>query len=118
MDEQNLTCKMVDGIPVLRFPAYFEDRAGKALHQMGSELFHQKHACFIFDFQFCKVLSSRGISSLMNFAMKCLDDYRGKIIMANLDQPKIQVLTLVGAIPLISVADSVEDGLKLLMDDS
>lgn len=117
MAEQVLTCRLVDGIPVFLFPAYFQEETGKALHQMANELFKQKHLRFVLDFQTCKVLNSRGIASLMNFAMKCLDDYRGKLVMVHLDPPTIQVLGLVGAIPLVPVADSLEAGLEMIKDE-
>lgn len=117
MAEEVLTCRMVEGVPVFLLPAYFQEETGKALHQKANELFKQKHTRFVLDFQICKVLNSRGIASLMDFVMKCLDDYRGQLVMVNMDHPTIQVLGLVGAIPLVPVADSLEAGLEMLKDE-
>ena len=106
-----LAVEVVDGIPVFAAPVYFDKDVGEQFQKQVTELFNIGHSAFIIDFQGCKVINSLGISSLMEQALKCEDDYRKKLVAVNLDRAKISVLKLVGVIPILLVAETLADAL-------
>ena len=103
-----------EGIPMFSLPNYFEHDAGQHLHRQAAELFEQGQGSFIIDFQTCSIINSQGISALMDLALKCEDDYRGKLVIVNIDNSKIEVLTLVGVIPLVPVAGDLSEAVRLI----
>jgi hypothetical protein len=109
-----ITFQMVGGVPVFLAPPYFAGETGQELHQQVAQLFQQGSNRLVIDFRACKVVTSPGISSLMDLALKLGDDYRGKMAFANLDQVKTQVFTLVGVVPLVPLAQTVEEAVALV----
>jgi anti-anti-sigma regulatory factor len=103
-----------EGIPVFSLPNYFEHDAGQQLHIQAGELFEKGFGSFVVDFQTCSIINSQGISSLMDLALKCEDDYRGKLVIVNIDSAKTEVLTLVGVIPLVPVAKSLTEAVSII----
>ena len=107
-----LTTRRQDSVQIVTMPAYVNAEVGMELDTLVPQLFRRDGTTsFLFDFSGCKVANSQGITALMDNALKVIDDFRGKVVLCGLDAAKKEIFTLVGLLPMLPVADTVEEGL-------
>ena len=112
MTEIQSTCSDMNGVVVFGLPAYFSAEAGEALSSQMTQQFQQGKKAFVLDFASCNVVNSQGITAILDMAMKVVDDYCGRMVLANLDETKVEVFSLVGLIPMIPHAASVSEAVQ------
>ena len=112
MSDINSSATEIDGVIVFSLPTYFSVEAGEALQHQVTQRFQQGHKFFVLDLQSCNVVNSQGITAILDMAMKIVDDYCGALTMANLDDTKVEVFSLVGLIPMIQHFPSVEEAVS------
>ena len=110
----SVECQIYRNVPVFLPPTYFDEKIGAILGQMMGEQFQKGHTRFVVDLQKCKIINSRGLSSLLDLAIKCLDDYRGRLGLVNTDPTKENLFGLVGLSTLIVSAPNLDEAVNLV----
>ena len=95
-----------DGFPVVIVKGYFNAEAGEKIMPVIDGLLQQGKRGIIIDITPCKVVNSQGISSLIDLVIKVQEDFRGKLVLAGLDQLKKNVFTTAGLLPLAHSVES------------
>lgn len=103
----------IDGVPVIVFSGYLAKEGGEKLHALADPLLKARKVGIVIDMKDCKVLSSPGIAALMDLLMIITDDYRGKLVLAGLDNSKIMFLKMTGVLPLAQTAATAAEAVKL-----
>jgi anti-anti-sigma regulatory factor len=91
-----VSCEIKDGIPVFRISGYYEKEAGHALNAQAETHFQNGRIFLVLDVSACSVLSSPGVSTLVELAVNAADNYNGRLFLCGLDALKTNRLTLVG----------------------
>jgi anti-anti-sigma regulatory factor len=104
-----IECRFCQNVPVLAAPSYFDDKIGAQVIQQAADLFQKGHTSFIVDLQNCKIVNSRGLSALLDLAMRCTDDYRGRLAIVNTDLAKKNLFDLIGLTTLILLTATPEE---------
>lgn len=100
--------------PVIAVKGYFNAETGKEVHQVADNLLRQDKIQIIIDFAACKVVNSLGIASLIDLALKILDDFKGRLVLAGLDDFKVSVFETAGLFPLAEGAKTVAEASQTL----
>lgn len=115
-DVMPLEIQMLQNVPVFVPPSYFDDKVGAQVKQAAAELFQKGHSRFIVDLRQCKIINSRGLASMLDLAMKCTDDYRGKLVVTGIDQTKQNLFELIGLDTIITPAPTLEEAARLALE--
>lgn len=102
--------EIVSGIPVVVFNGYMAGEGGARLQEMIEPLLQTGKVKIVIDLKDCKVISSPGIAALIDLVMLINDDFKGKCILAGLDNSKLMFLKMTGVIPLAETASTAEEG--------
>jgi anti-anti-sigma regulatory factor len=102
--------------PVIKVKGYYSDEAGKKVKSLSNGLLKEKKYQLILDLSECFVINSPGIASIFDVGLKIQDDFKGRMILAGLDQTKASILRAAGILPLFDTADSLAEAKDLLLD--
>lgn len=96
MSPFEVSSSLQDGIPVLRVKGYYEKPAGQMVAEAATAFWDQKKYHLVLDLSQCDILSSPGVSTIVELACDLADNFSGKLVICGLDKLKEQVLALVG----------------------
>lgn len=113
MKEYKIEKKELDGVSILGVWGYFDEKAGEEVSDSIDELLEKGSFLFVMDFSDCKVINSPGIAAVIGSAWRILDDHKGQLVLCGLDSLKTSVLTLAGLLPMLRVATTVPEGVRL-----
>ena len=112
MENFSLLNEIRDEIPVLSVAGYYEKPAGMKVNEEAAKHFESGKICLILDFSKCDVLSSPGVSTLVELAVDVSDNFGGSLFICGLDKLKEKVLKLVGLHTMAEVKNSFEEALQ------
>ena len=101
-------------IIILTVTGYYTLETDEVMQERVREAFRRGRVRFVIDFSNCELINSPGVAGLMDLCLRILDDYRGKIVLCELDELKKTVFNMVGIIPLAQEAGSLEEAVTLL----
>ncbi len=113
MEQYRIHLEEADGIATFKVSGYFEKAAGKSIIAEAEKLFEAGIVFLVLDLSECEVLSSPGVSMLVELAIDSADNYDGKLILCGLDKLKEKVLTLVGIHTMAEVVATLPEALAL-----
>lgn len=96
--------EIVKGVPVIVFTGYLAKDGGLKLREVMEKLLRAGKLGIVIDLSRCSVISSPGIAILTDLVMQVHDDYKGRCVLAGLDDSKIVFLKMTGIIPLAELA--------------
>ncbi len=96
MEKFTIQATKQEEIPILSVTGYFEKAAGEEVLRQAEKLFSRGDLFLVLNLSDCDVLSSPGVSLIVELAIDAMDNYDGKLIICGLDKLKEKVLTLVG----------------------
>lgn len=102
-----------EGVPVLRVKGYYEKPAGQKLNEEAEKHCQDGRTVLILDFSLCDVLSSPGVSTIVELGVDVADNYNGKLVICGLDKLKEKILTLVGIQTMAQICHSLPEALLL-----
>lgn len=112
MSPFEVTSALQDGIPILRVTGYYEKPAGQKVAELAEGFCSEKKYEIVLDLSGCAILTSPGVSTIVELAIDLADNYSGKLIICGLDKLKDHVLTLVGIQTMAEVTPTVVEALK------
>jgi len=109
MSQFEVSSSVQDGIPILRVKGYYEKPAGQKVAEAAATFWKDKKYHLVLDLSQCDILSSPGVSTIVELACDLADNYSGKLIICGLDKLKEKVLTLVGIQTMADLAPTVAE---------
>lgn len=101
-------------IVVMAIGGYFTMETGDELQERAREAFRRGRLRFVFDFTNCELINSPGVAGMMDLCLRILDDFRGKAVICGLDELKNSVFKMVGILPLVDVAGTLDEAIAFL----
>lgn len=98
-----------DGCAILHLHGYFDGAAGQALEAELDRQLRGGRVRIVFDFAPCQVVSSPGVASMVELAVKVCDDFQGRLVLCGLDALKLKVFTLAGILDMCAAAPGVAE---------
>jgi anti-anti-sigma regulatory factor len=102
-----------DGIPVLRVTGYYEKPAGQQVNQEAERHCRAGRIILVLDLSGCDILSSPGVSTIVELAVDVTDGYCGRLIICGLDKLKEKVLSLVGIRSMAEVTENLPAAIEV-----
>lgn len=99
---------------ILGISGYFTLETGDELQEKAREAFRRGRLRFVFDFSKCELINSPGVAGMMDLCLRILDDFRGKAVICGLDELKNSVFKMVGILPLVEAAETVDEAIDIL----
>jgi hypothetical protein len=103
------------GVTVVKAKGYFSVEAGKTALAGVEGLLEMGKLLFVLDFSECAIINSPGIVAIMDLTYRIVEDFQGKLVLSGLDQLKKNVLKMAGVLAKAQVAESISEGLNVLM---
>ena len=111
MGSFTVTTELQDDIPVVTVTGYFERLAGVEVQRHIATHCASGRTQVVLDLGPCEVLSSPGVSTIVELALDLQDDHDGSLIMCGLDKLQTNVLSLVGIDSMATIVPSLAEAL-------
>ena len=109
---EEIELKEIEEIPVLQIAGYFNAELGVKVTAMVDTLLQKGKNRIVIDLSQCKVVNSPGLASMIDLSFKVIDDFQGKVVIAGVDQLKINIFTTAGLFPLAGTAANAPEACK------
>lgn len=113
MSQFEVSSDLQDGIPVLRVKGYYEKPAGQEVAKAAAAFWNDRKFHLVLDLSQCDILSSPGVSTIVEIAVDLADTHSGKLVICGLDKLKEKVLTLVGIQSMAEVVSTLTEAVAI-----
>ncbi|MBI3038237.1 hypothetical protein HYY75_04170 [bacterium] len=113
MDSFEVEISEIENVQVFQVKGYFAKDAGMNVLQKAEELLKSGKNRMVLDVSQSKVISSPGVSTILDLTFKVIDDFKGCLVLSGLNDLKTSVLTMSGVIPLAKAAADIQAAVKV-----
>jgi len=106
------------GIPVVAVTGYLAKEGGVLLKDCVYKLLAAGKIRILVDFSACSVISSPGVSAVLDIVCRTHEDHNGTCVLVGLDGTKKRFLTMMGVLPMAYEADAVDQAIAILQRDA
>ena len=103
-----------DNLTILRVQGYLSDSLGLEIRNLVEVELLQGKTKILLDLESCSFISSLGISNLFALAIRVIEDFKGRMVLATPKPIMHKVLRLAGVSEMANVVESRQEGLALL----
>lgn len=114
MSQFEVVNELREEIPIFQVKGYYEKPTGKKVNEEAKKYFQCGRIFLILDLSKCEILSSPGVSTIVELAVDAADNYNGKLIICGLDKLKEKILTLVAIQSIAQVVPSLPEAIQAI----
>ncbi|HOY65801.1 MAG TPA: STAS domain-containing protein [Candidatus Ozemobacteraceae bacterium] len=103
---------------IIRVDGYLDGESGPELQRMVEEFLCRGVRGFVFEFSRCANINSLGVSSLLDAALRVVEDFGGNLAVTGLNEIQRKVLILSGIIPLAVAAPTLVEACRVTGGDA
>ncbi|HEY9071994.1 MAG TPA: STAS domain-containing protein [Candidatus Ozemobacteraceae bacterium] len=103
---------------IIRIEGYLDGESGPEMQRMVEELLCRGVRGFVFEFSRCANINSLGVSSLLDAALRVVEDFGGLLAVTGLNEIQRKVLILSGIIPLATAAPTLAEACRVTGGDT
>ncbi len=105
--------KEVDGVIVFTISGYFEESLSRKLLKMVHETLAEKKVKIIFDVSQCSVITSFGVSIILESGERIVEDFQGTLVICQPSDLAFRAFTMAGVFHEAAVASSITEAISL-----
>jgi len=102
------------GFPVVTVTGYLARDGGLALKDCFGKALAAGKTRILLDLSACSIIASPGVAAILESVCRTYEDYHGQCVLVGLDDTKREFLTMMGVLPLVGDAASLEQAAALL----
>ena len=101
-------------VVLISIEGYFGEDAGKRLVWEATRFFQRGLNKFVVDFSACEYINSVGLTNLLDMTLKVVDDRRGRVLLAGVNQLMVDVIAISGIDEFAEYAPTVSEAMDRL----
>ncbi len=105
-----------EGFVILHVIGYCEAELGARLVERIESLARAGNTRIVIDLATCSIINSPGVASLLDAALRLVEDFRGRLVLCGLDRLKTSVLSMAKVLPMVPATADVPTAVALLQE--